>query len=152
MFSRILLDNDDFFVTAGLFGGIKVTLKSRGLTLKATREERVKLLDVLDELKLRGYSVDPNSKEFEETLDGFSEALLGRGGIRWQAYFLVTTCENIVNEVVGKLDSSNLENPKDSRPSWMKKADQWEKSLTQEKWQESLNLQMAKEQDRYHQK
>ena len=109
MLGRILLDNDYFLVTAGLLGSIKATLKSRGLTLKATREERTKLLDVLDELKRRGYSVEPDSKEFEEILDGFSEALLGRGGYRWQAYFLVTTCENIVSGVIGESDSSNFE-------------------------------------------
>ena len=109
MLGRILLDNDYFLVTAGLLGAIKVTLKSRGLTLKATREERTKLLDVLDELKRRGYSVEPDSKEFEEILDGFSEALLGRGGFRWQAYFLVTTCENIVNGVVGESVNSNTD-------------------------------------------
>ena len=109
MLGRILLDNDYFLVTAGLLGSIKATLKSRGLTLKATREERTKLLDVLDELKRRGYSVEPDSKEFEEILDGFSEALLGRGGYRWQAYFLVTTCENIVSGVIGESDSSNTD-------------------------------------------
>jgi hypothetical protein len=109
MLGRILLDNDYFLVTAGLLGSIKATLKSRGLTLKATREERTKLLDVLDELKRRGYSVEPNSKEFEEILGGFSEALFGRGGYRWQAYFLVTTCENIVSDVIWESDNSNTD-------------------------------------------
>jgi hypothetical protein len=138
MFGRILLDNDYFLVTAGLLGAIKVTLKSRGLTLKATREERTKLLDVLDELKRRGYSVEPDSKEFEEILDGFSEALLGRGGYRWQAYFLVTTCVNIVSDVVGEIeDTDNSENHKDSQDDWMDKV---RKALdvTPEEWRKVI--------------
>lgn len=97
---RILLDNDSFVVTAGLLGGIKVKLKSRGVTLKANRFERTKLLDVLDELKCRGGSVEPHSKEFEEILDQFSQALWGRGDPRWQAYFLVMTYKDIVDDIV----------------------------------------------------
>jgi hypothetical protein len=99
MFRRTLLDNDSFFVTSGLLGGIKVTLKSRGLTVKANRYERTKLLEVCDELKRRGYFVEPNSKEFEDILDMFCEALLGRGDARWKAYFLVMTCEDIVGRL-----------------------------------------------------
>jgi hypothetical protein len=34
--------------------------------------------------------------------------------------------------------TDNSENPKDSRPNWMSKADQWEKSLTPEKWQKVI--------------
>ena len=109
MFDRILLDNDYFYVTAGLLGGIKVTLKSRGLTLKANRAERTKLLDVLDELKRRGYSVEPHSKEFEEILDNFSGALCGKGNFIWQTYFLVRTCEDLVSDVVGESDSAGFE-------------------------------------------
>jgi len=73
MLGRILLDNDYFLVTAGLLGAIKVTLKSRGLTLKATREERTKLLDVLDELKRRGYSVEPDSKELRNIIEKWTD-------------------------------------------------------------------------------
>ena len=106
MLGRILLDNDYFLVTAGLLGAIKVTLKSRGLTLKATREERTKLLDVLDELKRRGYSVEPGSREFERILSDFSKALCGKGDARWKAYFLVMTCEDIVSDIAGEEKAS----------------------------------------------
>jgi hypothetical protein len=117
MLGRILLDNDYYLVTAGFLGAIKVTLKSRGLTLKATRKERAKLLDVLNELKRRGYSVEPDSKEFEKVLSDFSKALSGVGDARWKAYFLVMTSEDIVSDVIGEAEdtknSDNLEH-KDS--------------------------------------
>jgi hypothetical protein len=149
MFDRILLDNDDFLVTSGLLGGIKATLKSRGITVKADRPEKIKLLNVLDELKQRGYSVAPESKEFERIISGFSEALLGRGGIRWQAYFAVSTCEDIVSEVIGELDESNSESRKDSQHNWMDEVRQ-SLDVTPEKWQKTLDSQMAGEMNRYH--
>jgi|SaaInlStandDraft_3_1057020.scaffolds.fasta_scaffold22885_1 hypothetical protein len=149
MFSRILLDNDDFLVTSGLLGGIKVTFKSRGITVKADRSEKIKLLNVLDELKQRGYSAAPESKEFERIISDFSEALLGRGGVRWQAYFAVSTCEDIVSEVVGGAGISTSENRKTSKSSWMDKVRQ-SLDVTPEEWQETINSRMAEEQDRYH--
>lgn len=42
---------------------------------------------MLDELKRRGYSVEADSKEFEEILDGFSEALFGRSGYKMAILF-----------------------------------------------------------------
>jgi hypothetical protein len=102
MLNRTLLDNEYFLTTAGLLGGITVTLKGRGLKVKANKMENTKFLDICDELKRRGGSVSPDSKEFSALIDGFSEALCGRGGPRWQAYFLVVTCEGIVDDVLSE--------------------------------------------------
>ena len=96
MLNRTLLDDEYFLTTAGLLGGITVTLKGRGLKVKANKMENTKFLDICDELKRRGGSVSPDSKEFGTLIDGFSEALCGRGDARWKAYFLVMTCEEIV--------------------------------------------------------
>ena len=102
MFNRTLLDNDDFFATSGLFGGITVTLKGRGLKVKANRLENTKFLDICDELKRKGCSVSPDSKEFKDILEMFCESLCGRGDARWQAFFVVMTCEEIVGNTVGE--------------------------------------------------
>jgi hypothetical protein len=102
MFNRTLLDNDDFFATSGLFGGITVTLKGRGLKVKANRLENTKFLDICDELKRKCGSVSPDSKEFKDILEMFCESLCGRGDARWQAFFLVMTCEEIVGNTVGE--------------------------------------------------
>ncbi len=137
MFDRILLNDNYFLVTSGLFGGIKVTLKSRGLTIRANRFERKRLLDVLDELKQRGYLLEPHSKEFEEILDGFSEALWGRGDSRWQTYFLHMSCKDIVSDIVGS--------PKDSQSGWMNQVSQSMEEMSQEEWQMAINDRMSKE-------
>jgi hypothetical protein len=102
MFNRVLIDNEYFLTTAGLLGGITVTLKGRGLKVKANKIENTKFLDICDELKSRGGSVNPESKEFGALIDGFSEALCGRGDARWQAYFLVMTCESIVDDALSE--------------------------------------------------
>jgi|TARA_B110000971_G_C19995870_1_gene494245 hypothetical protein len=102
MFNRTLLDNDDFFATSGLFGGITVKLKGRGLKVKANRLENTKFLDICDELKRKGCSVSPDSKEFKDILEMFCESLCGRGDARWQAFFVVMTCEEIVGNTVGE--------------------------------------------------
>ena len=148
MLGRILLDDNDFLVTAGLLGGIKVTLKSRGVTIRASKPERIKLLNVLDELKRRGHSVDPKSKEFEKIISDFSEALWGRGNYRWQAYFVVATCEDIVSHVVGGLDDVNSENRKASTQNWMDKVRQ-SLNVTPEEWQETINARYADEVDKH---
>ena len=140
---KVLLDNDDLLVTAGLLGSIKVTLKSRGLTYKANRFERTKLLDTLDELKKRGYFVEPNSKEFEEVITHFSEALLGRGDARWQAYFIHSSTEDLVSDVVGV--NNNSENHKDFQRDSMDEIDETLENLTQEEWERLLDETAAQE-------
>ena len=51
MLNRTLLDDEYFLTTAGLLGGITVTLKGRGLKVKANKMENTKFLDTCDELK-----------------------------------------------------------------------------------------------------
>ena len=102
MFSRTLLDDEYFFATAGLLGGITVTLKGRGLKVKANRLENTKFLDICDEVKRRGGSVNPDSEEFNVLIEMFCESLCGRGDARWQAFFLVMTCEEIVGNVLAE--------------------------------------------------
>jgi hypothetical protein len=91
----LLLDNEHFSVTAGLLGSHKVTLKSRGLTIKADKFERTKLLDILDELKRIGGSVEPDNSVFESILEEWAEAVFSRNSSRWEAYFLVGKIEDI---------------------------------------------------------
>ena len=77
----LLLDNEHFSVTAGLLGSHKVTLKSRGLTIKADKFERTKLLDILDELKRIGGSVEPDNSVFESILEEWAEAVFSRNDL-----------------------------------------------------------------------
>ena len=45
----------------------------------------------------------------------------------------------------------NSENPKDSRPDWMKRMDKWEQETTPEEWQKAINERIAKETIEAHQ-
>jgi hypothetical protein len=91
MIGRILLDNDDWLVTAGLLGGIKVVLKSRNLTYKAKTTERRHLMDTVELLKDAGVSIEPENIELQELHQMFAEAVASRGGVAWQAHFIHTT-------------------------------------------------------------
>lgn len=84
---RTLLDNDDWFITVGSLGGITVTLKHRRMRVKATRAERLHLLETFKELQVRGIPIEPGNESVESVLDEFSEALFSRGRARWRAYF-----------------------------------------------------------------
>ena len=85
MIGSVLLDNEDWLVTFGLLRA-KVTLKNRRLTRKASREESRYLVDVLDELKLRGVPIEPGNDYVNDVLEDFAGAVL-LGGPRWQVFF-----------------------------------------------------------------
>ncbi len=89
MIGRVLLDNEDWLVTFGLLRA-KVMLKNRRLTKKATREESRYLVEVLDELKLRGVSIEPGNDYVNYLLGSFADAIFG-GDARWQVFFAIRT-------------------------------------------------------------
>jgi hypothetical protein len=89
MFRRVLLDNESWFITAGIFGmSIKVHDKDRDLPRGATRYERLYLLEVLEYMKQSGIRIGPGSPEFEEIIQVFAEAVFLRGRPTWEALFL----------------------------------------------------------------
>ena len=79
MSGRILFENDDWLVTAGLLGGIKVVLKSRNLTYKAKTTERRHLMDTVELLKESGISVTPDNLQLQELFQTFAGAVAGHG-------------------------------------------------------------------------
>ena len=95
MMGRILLENDEWLVSAGLLGGITVRLKPRGISIKASSAERRHLMDTLDLLKARGSNLDPTNRSLQDLLQAFAEAVVGRGDARWQAYFEYQSPEEV---------------------------------------------------------
>jgi hypothetical protein len=93
---RVLLDNETWFITAGILGmRIHVYHKDQDLTRKATRYERLYLLEILEHMKHSGVSIGPRGPEFEAIIQLFaSEGLRrfvlgrwgpsGRGSVRWR--------------------------------------------------------------------
>ena len=75
LFGRILLDNADWLITAGLLGGIKITLKNRGLTRRANRGERRYLMEILESLRAVGVPIERGSEPIEVVLDDFASAV-----------------------------------------------------------------------------
>ena len=84
---RILLDNEDFFVTSGFTGKFKVTLKERGLTRKANRLESLHFKRVIECLVDFGVAIEPGSDAFEYAVEMFAISLFGNGNARYQVYF-----------------------------------------------------------------
>ena len=89
----VLLDDDDYRVTFGLLGRIRVTLKHRGMTRKPSREEGRYLTQVIETLKAAGVPIEPGSEPVEEALRDFTRAIWG-GEPTWKAYFLAQTPED----------------------------------------------------------
>jgi hypothetical protein len=92
LFGRGLLDNETWLIMVGMLGmKIAVHHKDRGLTRKATRYERLYLLEVLEHMKGSGVSIEPGSPDFEAIVETFAEAIFLRGRPTWEALFLATT-------------------------------------------------------------
>lgn len=89
MIGRKLFENNDWLLSSGIFGGFKVTLKSRRYTVKASRQEGHHFLRTLECMADLGIKIEPGSKLFEEAAEQFCSAILGRGDARWQAYFSI---------------------------------------------------------------
>ena len=87
MLDKLLLADDDFRVTVGLLGGITVTVKNRGLNVKALPLERTYLLDVLGHLERSGVPITPKNDVAVEVIRDFANAGAGRGGWAWGFFF-----------------------------------------------------------------
>jgi hypothetical protein len=98
MIGRILLDDEDWTVTLGLLGGLRVTLKWRNLTIKASKGERDYLLAMIDEFKKCGIPISPDSEILADLLRDFSEAVFSRNGARWDVFFLRGTPQQQAHE------------------------------------------------------
>jgi hypothetical protein len=89
---RVLLDNEAWFITAGILGmSIKVHDKERGLTRRATRYERLYLLEVFEHMQHSGIRIGSGSPEVGEVFEQFAEAIFLRGRPTWEALFLVSS-------------------------------------------------------------
>jgi len=90
MIGRVLLDNDEFLVTAGFLGYLKVHIKDRGLTRKCIRVESNWFLAVNEELQKRGVKIEPGSGIFELFVEEFATSMRVPGSLRYKALFSKT--------------------------------------------------------------
>jgi hypothetical protein len=98
---RVLLDNEAWLVTAGILGmSIKIHDKDRGLTRRATRYERLYLLEVLEYMRNSGVWIGPGSQEVEAVIESFAEAIFLRGRPTWEALFLAMRPKDWVDSLL----------------------------------------------------
>jgi hypothetical protein len=99
----VLLDNEAWSISAGILGmSIKIYDKQRGLTRRATRYERLYLLEVLEHMKNSGIRIGPGGPEFEEIVQVFAEAIFLRGRPTWHALFAATSPKNWAESLLEK--------------------------------------------------
>lgn len=92
IFGRVILDNNDWLVAAGLLGGMEITLKSRGLTRRVPNPQRRYFFRLIEALKNTGVPIVVGSQPVEQAAEDFAEAMFG-GELTQTAYFLALTPE-----------------------------------------------------------
>ncbi len=75
MLNRVLLDDEDFRLELGFFGGVTAFLKHRGMSRKAPKECADHLKATIDELERRGVDISPTSDALTELFNDFVEAI-----------------------------------------------------------------------------
>ena len=86
MFGRVLLDNDDWLVTLGLLGSLRVTLKWREITRKARPIEKKYFSELIAILSANGVPIEPGNATLEQAIIDFADAMFG-GDAHWRSYF-----------------------------------------------------------------
>ena len=64
--ARVLLDNEDFYVTSTFTGKFKVTAKSKAYTRKTNKAESLHLHSIIGCLTLLGVPIEPRNEIFKE--------------------------------------------------------------------------------------
>jgi hypothetical protein len=75
MFGRAILDDEDFFVTLGMLGGVKATLKTRGLNRSMSREEAQHIKAALDIYQSGGGRFAPGNEGVAYIVRSYVEVL-----------------------------------------------------------------------------
>ena len=93
--ARVLLDNEDFFVTSTITGKFKVTIRSRAYTRKANKAESFHLHSIIGCLTLLGVPIDPSNKIFNDAVSTFANSLIGDGNLAYRDYFNTPPHEHV---------------------------------------------------------
>lgn len=95
-----LLDNDDFVITMGFLGFIRVTAKTRNQTRTASIALAQHLKMTMAELQKVGYPITSSETTF--LLDQFAEAVWGPAGGPRQRVFLGHSPGELVRALSGR--------------------------------------------------
>jgi hypothetical protein len=84
---RVLLDNEELYVTSTFTGKFKVAQKGKAYTRKATKAESLHFHGMIDCLTLLGIPIEPRNEKFKEAVSTFATSLLGDGDGAYRDYF-----------------------------------------------------------------
>ena len=85
--ARVLLDNEEFYVTSTITGKFKVTMKSRAYTRKTNKAESLHFHSIIDCLTFLDVPIEPRNEIFKDAVSTFAISLLGNGNGAYRDYF-----------------------------------------------------------------
>ena len=85
--ARVLLDNEEFYVTYTITGKFKVTMRNGAYTRKTNKAESLHLHSIIDCLTLLGVPIEPGNEAFKDAVSNFATSLLGDGNAAYRDYF-----------------------------------------------------------------
>ena len=85
--ARVLLENEEFYVTSTITGRFKVTMRSRAYTRKTNKAESLHLHSIIDCLTLVGVPIEPRNEIFKDAVSTFATSLFGDGNAAYRDYF-----------------------------------------------------------------
>ena len=98
---RLLYEDENVKLDAGMFGGITVTDKNFGNSRKLVVEERRWVSDAIETARKNGVPIEPDIPALNRFFEQVGQAVTV-GGARWRAFFLsetgVQAGEAIANE------------------------------------------------------
>ena len=99
--ARILLDNEEFYVTSTFTRKFKVIMKSNAFTRKTNKAESMHFHSIIDCLKFLEVPIEPDNEIFTDAVTTFATSLVGNGNGAYRDYFS-TPPHELVYQVVKK--------------------------------------------------
>ena len=85
--ARVLLDNEEFYVTYTITGKFKVTMRNGAYTRKANKAESLHFHSIIDCLKFLDVPIEPSNEIFKDAVSTYATSLLGDGNAAYRDYF-----------------------------------------------------------------
>ena len=85
--ARVLLDNEEFYLTFTITGKFKITVRSKAYTRKTNKAESLHLHSIIDCLSLVGVPIEPRNEIFKDAVLTFATSLFGDGNAAYRDYF-----------------------------------------------------------------
>ena len=85
--ARVLLDNEEFYLTSTITGKFKITVRSKAYTRKTNKAESMHFHSIIDCLTFLEVPIEPRNEIFKETVSDFATSLLGDANGAYRDYF-----------------------------------------------------------------